>query len=159
MIDIDAPLSNQFSCFPFRFSSSSGSCSFLVWPACRSLLPLFEPSDEQRLESSSLQNWGFLEWIPQWMCVLCNIVVRLAQAHDGLQVVCSQCGAPCPTLVVVCFCGTRWVLCARCRKRVKFSSAIQHAQRSIVPNWFLHGQLSTTGSHFGWGESPITPSW
>ena len=86
------------------------------------------------------------------MCVSCHRVVGL-ETRDHSRIFCSHCQVVCPTLVVDCFSDTQWMWCPRSERREEIS---QDAPRSVVPNWFLHGPLSTIGRLYGWGQSPIS---
>ena len=89
------------------------------------------------------------------MCVPCNRVVGLCQTRDRPRIFFSHCQVICPTLVVDCSSDTQWMWCPRCQRREEITS--QDAPRSVVPNWFLHGPLSTMGRRYGWDQSPISP--
>ena len=157
VIDVNATPTNQgvnSLVLPQIFPPSPDHTTFLCCPR-RGPPPLFEPTNDRRMEWSPHQNPGSSQWISQWLCVQCNCVVGPLIPHRP-EVACSSCGSSCSTLVVDCVSSNRWMWCGSCQRREEIRP-IASPDAIGAFNWFVRGPLSTMGSLYGWGESPISP--
>ena len=108
------------------------------------------------MEWSPFQSSGSPEWAPQWMCVPCNRVVGLAQAHDRRQVVCVHRVKPSVP---------HWWLIVLVTQDGCGVSVVRDVKRSLLPSSTHRNQLfrigfsmahSTMSRLHGWSESSIT---
>ena len=105
--------------------------------------PDFEESSDSRMEWSPQQLSN--QWDPQWLCLRCCRSMELSQIPQRPDIVCSQCGVNCPTMIMDCREGSRWMWCPHCQRREEIS----HVQ-PVSPTWFSHGPLTTLGCLYVW---------
>ena len=101
--------------------------------------PDLEESTDRRMEWSPQQLSN--QWDPQWLCLRCGRSMELSQIPQRPDIVCSQCGVNCPTMIMDCREGSRWM-------------EISHVQ-PVSPTWFSHGPLTTLGRLYAWVIVPF----
>ena len=112
--------------------------------------PDFEESTDRMMEWSPQQLSN--QWGPQWLCLRCGRSMELSQIPQRPDIVCSQCGVNCPTMIMDCREGNRWMWCPHCQRREEISHVLP-----VSPTWFSHGPLTILVRLYAWGDSPILP--
>ena len=152
LVDLDVPPSNRGTnslVLPLGFPRPPDDLTLLCCPRSGPP-PDFEESADRRMEWSPQQLSN--HWDPQWLCLRCGRSMELSQIPQRPDIVCSQCGVHCPTMIMDCRERSRWMWCPHCQRREEIS----HVQ-PVPPTWFSHGPLTTLGRLYAWGDSPILP--